>query len=111
MAQRQLATAKTELGSLGAGTLLPANLTGLARSPGIYTVPAGTSNLTGTLTLNGRGNLNAFWVFQMPRTMIPSPGSVVNVINMESGTGVYSLLGSELASFVCMVRYEALVVA
>jgi len=94
LAQNQLATAKTELGSLGAGTLLPANLAGLSLTPGIYTVPAGTSNLTGTLTLNGQGNLNAFWVFQMPSTLITSPGSVVNVINTGSGAGVYWNVGS-----------------
>jgi hypothetical protein len=93
-AQSQLATAKTELGSLGAGTLLPVNLAGLTLSPGVYTVPAGTSNLTGTGTLNGQGNLNAFWVFQMPSTLINSPGSVVNVINTGVGAGVYWNVGS-----------------
>lgn len=94
LAQSELATAKTELGSLGAGTLLPANLAGLTLSPGVYTVPAGTSNLTGTLTLDGKGNLNAFWVFQMPSTLITSPGSVVNVINTGAGAGLYWNVGS-----------------
>ena len=93
-AQSQLAAAKTELGSLGAGTLLPANLAGLTLSPGVYTVPAGISNLTGTLTLNGQGNLNAFWVFQMPSTLITSPGSVVNVINTGAGAGLFWNVGS-----------------
>ena len=93
-AQSELAAAKTELGSLGAGTLLPANLGGLTLSPGVYTVPAGTTNLTGTLTLNGQGNLNAFWVFQMPSTLITSPGSVVNVINTGAGAGLYWNVGS-----------------
>jgi len=93
-AQSELAAAKTELGSLGAGTLLPANLAGLTLAPGVYTVPAGTSNLTGTLTLNGGGNLNAFWVFQMPSTLITSPGSVVNVINTGAGAGVFWNVGS-----------------
>ena len=94
MAQSELAAAKTELGSLGAGTLLPANLGGLTLSPGVYTVPAGTTNLTGTLTLNGQGNLNAFWVFQMPSTLITSPGSVVNVINTGAGAGLFWNVGS-----------------
>jgi hypothetical protein len=94
MAQSELAAAITALGSLGAGTLLPANLGGLTLSPGVYTVPAGTTNLTGTLTLNGQGNLNAFWVFQMPSTLITSPGSVVNVINTGAGAGVFWNVGS-----------------
>ena len=57
-------------------------------TPGVYTVPSGTSNLTGTLTFNGQGNLNAFWVFQMPSTLITPPASVVNVINTGAGAGV-----------------------
>ncbi len=62
-----------------AGTLLP----------GVYTVPAGTTNLSGSLILDGGGNANAAWVFQMPSTLITSPNSVVNVINTGSGAGVY----------------------
>jgi|SRR2546426_3096288 len=55
-AQGQLTNAKTSLGLLGPGTLEPANLAGLTLFPGVYTVPAGVSNLTGTLTLDGQGN-------------------------------------------------------
>jgi hypothetical protein len=93
-AQRQLAVAMTNLGLLGPGTLEPANLAGLTLLPGIYTVPAGVSNLTGTLTLNGMGNANAFWVFQMPSTLITSSGSAVNVINTGAGAGLYWNVGS-----------------
>jgi len=93
-AQGQLITAITNLGSLGVGTLLPVDLVGLTLSPGVYTVPAGTTNLSGALTLNGLGNANAAWVFQMPSTLITSPNSVVNVINTGSGAGVYWNVGS-----------------
>ncbi|MHB8564585.1 MAG: DUF3494 domain-containing protein, partial [Acidiferrobacteraceae bacterium] len=89
-----LAVAMTNLGLLGPGTLEPANLSGLTLLPGIYTVPAGVSNLTGTLTLNGMGNANAFWVFQMPSTLITSSGSAVNVINTGAGAGLYWNVGS-----------------
>jgi hypothetical protein len=81
--------AKTNLGLLGPGTLLPADLVGLTIYPGAYTVPAGTTNLSGTLTLDGLGNANAQWVFQMPSTLITSSGSVVNVTNTGAGAGVY----------------------
>lgn len=93
-AQGQLTTAITNLGSLGPGTLLSADLTGLTLFPGVYTVPAGTTNLSGALTLDGQGNANAAWVFQMPSTLITSPNSVVNVINTGSGAGVYWDVGS-----------------
>lgn len=89
LAQSELATAKTSLGLLGPGTLLPADLVGLTLAPGVYTVPAGVSNLTGALTLDGMGNANAAWVFQMDSSLITSSGSVVNVINTGAGAGVY----------------------
>ncbi len=93
-AQGQLVTAITDLGSLGPGTTEPANLTGLTLFPGVYTVPAGTTNLAGTLTLDGQGNANAAWVFLMPSTLITSPGSVVKVIDTGAGAGIYWDVGS-----------------
>ena len=94
LAQGQLTTARGILTSLGAGITLGANLAGLTLTPGIYTVLAGTTNLSGTLTLNGLGNPNALWVFQMPSTLITSPGSVVNVINTGAGAGLFWNVGS-----------------
>ncbi|MBW4051145.1 MAG: DUF3494 domain-containing protein [Proteobacteria bacterium] len=95
-AQSELTTAINNLSSLGSGTtLINSDLT-LAGTlaPGVYTVPAGTTNLSGSLTLDGGGNANAVWVFQMPSTLITSPNSVVNVINTGSGAGVYWNVGS-----------------
>jgi ice-binding like protein/PEP-CTERM motif-containing protein len=92
LAQAQLTNAITNLGLLGPGTLLAANLSGLTLIPGVYTVPAGLaggSNLTGTLTLDGQGNANAAWVFQMESSLITSPNSVVNMIRPGSGAGVF----------------------
>jgi len=93
-AHSELTTAIINLGSLGPGTLEPADLAGLTLSPGVYAVPAGTTNLSGTLTLDGQGNANAAWVFLMPATLITSPDSVVNVIDTGSGAGVYWDVGS-----------------
>ena len=95
LAQAQLTDAINYLGSLGPGTTLSLpDLAGLTLAPGVYTVNAGTTNLSGTLTLDGGGNANAAWVFQMPSTLITSPNSVVNVINTGSGAGVYWNVGS-----------------
>lgn len=90
LAQSELTTARNNLASLGVGTLLASDLT-LAGTlaPGVYTVPAGITNLSGALTLDGGGNANAAWVFQMPSSLITSPNSVVNVINTGSGAGVF----------------------
>jgi hypothetical protein len=94
-AQNQLTTAINNLGSMGSGTVLSlADMAGMTLAPGVYTVPAGTTNLSGTLTLDGGGNANAAWVFQFASTLITSPNSVVNLINTGSGAGVFWNVGS-----------------
>jgi len=93
-AQSELTTAIINLGSLGPGTLLGSDLVGLILFPGVYTVPAGTTNLSGALTLDGQGNANAAWVFQMASTLITSPNAVVNMINTGAGAGLYWNVGS-----------------
>jgi hypothetical protein len=87
LADAQLVTAMTTLGLMGPGTLEPADLAGLTLHPGVYTVPSGVSNLTGVVTLDGLGDPNALWVFQIPSSLITSPGSSVNVTNIGSGAG------------------------
>ena len=94
LAQSQFTAAKISLGLLGPGTLEPADLAGLRLSPGVYTVPVGTTNLSGRLTLDGGGDANAFWVFQSPSTLITSFGSVVDVVNTGAGAGVFWNVGS-----------------
>lgn len=94
LADSQLVSAMTLLSGLGPGTTLGVALGGLTLAPGIYSVSAGVSNLTGTLTLDGGGNANAYWVFQMATTLITSPGSRVDVINTGGGAGVFWNVGS-----------------
>lgn len=93
-AQAELTTARTSLGLLGPGTLLPANLVGLTILPGVYTVPFGITNLSGTVTLDGLGDPNALWVFQMPSSLITSSGSKVALANTTTGAGVFWNVGS-----------------
>lgn len=89
-AQAQLTTARLNLDSLGTGTTqVLADLAGLTLAPGVYTVHSGITNLSGALTLDGGGNANAGWVFQMDSDLIISSGSVVNVINTGAGAGVF----------------------
>lgn len=57
-AQGELTAAINLLDSLGNGTLLGADLVGLTLMPGVYTVPAGTTNLSGALTLDGGGTIS-----------------------------------------------------
>ncbi len=94
LANSELTLAKSSLAQMGTGTSLGADLTGLILTPGTYTVAAGTTNLTGTLTLDGGGNANAYWIFQLPSTLITSSSSFIHVINSGAGAGVYWDVGS-----------------
>jgi hypothetical protein len=53
------------------------NLAGLTLAPGVYTAPAGAFLIQGgNLTLDGQGNANAVWVFQMASTLtVGGPGA------------------------------------
>ena len=91
LADTQLVAAITTLNGMGPGTTLANGDLTLAGTllPGVYTVPFAISNLTGTLTLDGQGDANALWVFLFPSSsLITSPNSSVNVINVGSGAGV-----------------------
>ena len=88
-AQGQFVTASDNLRSLSPDATLAADLAGLTLNPGVYNVLAGTTNLNGTLTLDGLGNANAAWVFLMESTLITSPFSSVEVINTGDGAGIF----------------------
>lgn len=94
LADAQLTSAMNSLALMGPGTTLGADLTGLTLLPGTYTVLAGTSNLTGAMTLHGGGNANAYWVFQLPSTLITSAASAISLINTGAGAGVFWNVGS-----------------
>ena len=94
-AQIQLDTAIATLNGMGPGLTLGADLIGTIL-PGIYTVPAGPTNLSGDLVLDGGANNAALWVFLFASTLITSTTSNVTVTNVGdgSGVGIYWVVGS-----------------
>ena len=92
-AQTQLGQAMTSLGLMGTGTALGANLGGLTLTPGVYSFLS-SAQLTGTLTLDGLGNANAFWVFEIPSTLTTASGSTVSIVNTGADAGVFWNVGS-----------------
>ena len=70
----------TDLG----GTIVPAGVHGFASSVGI----------TGTVTLDGGGNPNSTFVFQIGSTLTTATGSNVLLINGASPANVFWLVGS-----------------
>jgi len=86
-AQLDLDAAILTLSGMGPGLTIGADLTGTI-FPGVYTVPAGPTNLSGALILDGQGDANAVWVFLFPSTLITSTTSNVSVTNIGDGAGV-----------------------
>src|SRR5579863_5470031 len=87
-AQGELTAAYTTLAALPCAATIGPDLTGLTLTQGVYCVGAAVSNLTGTLTLNGQGNPNAVWVFEMSSTLITSSGSTVLLTNSANACSV-----------------------
>src|ERR1017187_995898 len=94
-AQADLTTAyNNALGRTGA-TILPADIGGSVRFPGVYHTNAGDSlAITGTLTLNGNGNCNSVFIFQIGSTLTATSGSTVVLTNGANAANIFWQVGS-----------------
>lgn len=75
------------------------DLGGLTLTPGVYKFDS-SAQLTGTLNLNGLGDPNAIFVFQIGDSLTTASGSFVNVIGGENnrvfwGVGSSATLGTD----------------
>jgi hypothetical protein len=97
-AQKDLNTAYTTLGGLPVGTTVTggnlSTFNGGTLLPGVYSVPAATSNLTGTLILKDMGVAGSRFVFLMPKTLITSPGSSIDVSGLSPTDKLFWVVGS-----------------
>ncbi|MFJ6674281.1 ice-binding family protein [Actinosynnema sp. NPDC091369] len=75
------------------GQALPADLVGLTLVGGVYGA-SGATELNGTLTLDGQGDPNTVWIFQIPSTLITGSASVVSLINGARACNVFWQVGS-----------------
>jgi hypothetical protein len=89
--QIALGNAYNTLAGLPCGTIVTANLGGTTLLPGVY-CSASTMGLTGTLTLDGNGNPNATFVFQVG-SGLTTAGNVL-LINGAQAKNVYWQVGS-----------------
>lgn len=93
-AQSDLTTAYNNL----AGRTPTANLTGqdlggLMLTAGVYTFNT-SAQLTGTLTLNGQGNPNSLFIFNIASTLTTASASSIQLTNGAQGGNVFFRVGS-----------------
>jgi hypothetical protein len=92
--QSDLTTAYLNLLSRPAtANLTGQNLGGLTLVPGVYNFDT-AAQLTGVLRLNGLGNPNAVFIFNIGSTLTTASASVVSLINGAQGGNVFWRVGS-----------------
>jgi len=93
-AQADLTTAYDYLVARPCGTVVtPADIGGKTLAAGVYCV-ASSLAVTGTVTLDGGGNANAVWVFQMGSTLTTGTGANIALIGGAQAKNVWWQVGS-----------------
>jgi uncharacterized protein with beta-barrel porin domain len=69
------------------------NLGGLTLTPGVYNFSS-SADLTGTLRLNGLGNANSVFIFNIASSLTTASASAVSLINSAQGGNVFWRVGS-----------------
>ncbi|MEK6246377.1 MAG: ice-binding family protein, partial [Pseudomonadota bacterium] len=93
-AQVELTAAYTNLaGRPAAINLTGQDLGGLVLVPGVYNFSS-SAQLTGNVTLNGLGNPNSIFIFQIGSTLTTASASSVTLINGAQGGNVFWQVGS-----------------
>jgi hypothetical protein len=92
-AKTDLVTAYKTAAGKGPTSPIAADLGGRTLRPGVYN-SASSIGLTGTLTLDGRGNPNATFVFQAGSTLTTASASQVKLVNGAEACNVYWQVGS-----------------
>ena len=93
-AKNDLTTAYNNLaGRTASVNLTGQNLGGLTLIPGVYNFSS-SAQLTGTLNLNGLGNPNSVFIFNIGSTLTTASASVVSLINGAQGGNVFWRVGS-----------------
>jgi hypothetical protein len=92
-AQLDLTTAYNSAAGRTPFTAVPADLTGLTLTAGVYNNSSALA-LTGALTLDAQGNPDAVFIFQAGSTLTTGSGSTVNLINGAQPCNVFWQVGS-----------------
>jgi len=93
-AHTDLITAYAAAQTAPGGTPGPADLGGVSLDPGVYTYASTAPWTAGTLTLNGLGDTNAEWIFQIGSDLTTPAGATMVLINGASPDHVFWQIGS-----------------
>ena len=93
-AQNDLTTAYNDAAAEPATATIPTELGGTTETSGVYDSAAGTFGITGTLTLNAKGNSSAVFIFQAASTVITASASNVKLENGAKAANVFWVVGS-----------------
>ena len=92
-AQSDLTAAYDDAAGRTAPFALPADIGGLTLVPGVYKAPS-SLGVTGAVTLNGQGDSNAIFIFQVGSTLTTAANSSVNLVGSAQACHVFWQIGS-----------------
>ncbi len=84
-AQTDLTAAYNDAAARPGATPLPADISGMVLAPGVYSAATSLQIASADLTLDGGGDPNATWIFQIGTTLVTSSGA--DVILTDAGCG------------------------
>jgi HD-GYP domain-containing protein (c-di-GMP phosphodiesterase class II) len=93
-AKNDVADAYDDVAGRATTDTIPVELGGTTRTPGVYESAPGTFGITGTVTLDAKGDPNAVFIFRSASTLITASGSHVNLVNGARAANVYWVVGS-----------------
>jgi hypothetical protein len=92
-AQKDLTTAYNYAAGLTAATVLPADMSGLTLTPGVYSISS-TAQLSSNMTLDAQGDSNAVFIFQIGSTLTTASGTQVVLANSAQAKNIFWLVGT-----------------
>ncbi len=93
-AKTDLTAAYNDAASRAPAFTVGTELGGTTLTPGLYNSAAGTFGITGTLTLDAQGDVNAVFIFQAASTLITAGSSVVMLTGGAQACHVFWQVGS-----------------
>jgi hypothetical protein len=93
-AELDLTIAYNDAASLPNGAALPADLAGLTLTPGLYTNATTVMLSAGNLTLDGQGNANAVFIFQVGSTLTTLGSTQIVLTGGAQAANVFWQVGS-----------------